>query len=148
MKAITIFQPWTRAIASGHKLVENRGRPVYYLGPIAIHAGKRIDGDAEWDRRIVDLFGRDAATGQPLGAVIAVAAFTGCHLADTGCCSPWGERFHGGMSGERRPAWHYVLADVRPLTRPVYVRGQQAVPWTLPPEVAEKVTAQLDEEVV
>ena len=43
MKAITIMQPWASLIASGDKLYETRSWPTKYRGPIAIHAGKRVD---------------------------------------------------------------------------------------------------------
>lgn len=84
----------------------------------------------------------------PAGAVTAVATLVDCHIGpgDTQqqCCPPWGERWHASAAAVSR-AWHLVFANVRTLRRPVYVRGQQAVPWTLPPEVAAQVTAQLKE---
>ena len=36
-------------------------------------------------------------------------------------------------------AYHLVLANARPLARPVYVRGSLAVPWRLPEDVAAAV---------
>lgn len=49
LHAITIWQPWTHAILQGWKPVENRTwpPPPQLIGrPIALHAGKRLDGDA------------------------------------------------------------------------------------------------------
>ena len=78
----------------------------------------------------------------PRAAVVATAAIVGCHQAGA-CvveqCHPWGDLTYNG-----RPAWHIELVDVHRLTKPVPARGQLAVPWTLPEDVAAAVQAQLD----
>lgn len=45
--ALSIMQPWAWLIVNGHKDVENRDWPTKFRGPIAIHAGKKVDDDAE-----------------------------------------------------------------------------------------------------
>lgn len=154
-KAITVRQPWAACIAEGFKQVENRGHNVTYRGPIAIHAGRLADVEAVSDERVMEVRGRLVRLGRRIrhssvrGAVIAVAALADCHRATaygggtmhgTVCCRPWGDREYG-----LGPARHLVLRDIRCLPEPVYVRGQQSVPWTLPPDVAERVVAQLGE---
>lgn len=147
MKAITIRQPWARAIAGGHKNIENRGRPTSHRGLIAIHAGKTIDRAADLDPRIVDLFGRDASIGVPLGAVLAVADLTDCHPAAYGgapgrtCCTPWGEPFHN-----LGPCFHLVLTNIRALATPVTARGALFLPFTLAGPAATAVGEQLAKE--
>lgn len=147
MKAITIRQPWARAIASGFKDIENRGRPTSHRGLVAIHAGKTIARAADHDPRITAMYGRDASIGVPLGAVIAVADLVDCHPAAYGgahgrtCCEPWGEPLHNGG-----PCFHLTLASVRRLATPVPVRGSLALPFTLPDDVATAVAAQLTED--
>jgi hypothetical protein len=143
MKAITVRQPWARAIAVGAKNVENRGRATAYRGEIAIHAGKTPSLAGDEDLRVLRQFGPDPRVGAPVGAVVAVADLVGCHETRKGCtwsCHPWGEFEYNG-----KPAFHLVLADVRALPRPVHVRGSLQVPWTLPAEVAEQVRVQLGE---
>lgn len=77
------------------------------------------------------------------GAVVATAAIVGCHRAGA-CvveqCHPWGD-----LTYNDKPAWHIELADVLRLPKPVPVRGQIAVPWRLPEDVAAAVNAQLVE---
>jgi activating signal cointegrator 1 len=43
MKAITIIQPWATLIALGEKKFETRSWATKHRGPLAIHAGKKID---------------------------------------------------------------------------------------------------------
>lgn len=147
MKAITIRQPWARAIAGGFKDIENRGRTTSHRGLVAIHAGKTIDRGADRDPRITSMYGRDASIGVPVGVILAVADLTDCHPAAYGgargrtCCGPWGEAHHNGG-----PCFHLVLANVRHLATPVPARGSLAVPFTLPDDVAAAVAAQLAKE--
>lgn len=44
--ALSIMQPWAWLIVNGHKNIENRDWPTRFRGPIAIHAGKKVDDDA------------------------------------------------------------------------------------------------------
>jgi hypothetical protein len=44
VKALTVRQPWASLIACGAKTIETRSWRTSYRGPIAIHAGKTIDG--------------------------------------------------------------------------------------------------------
>lgn len=79
----------------------------------------------------------------PRRAVVATVIVVGCHRAGA-CvveqCYPWGDLEYGG-----KPAWHIELADVARLRTPVPARGQIAVPWRLPEDVASAVEAQLAE---
>lgn len=168
--AITIRPPWAWCIAAAEtltalgvtpKLVENRGRPVAekWVGlDWAVHAGTRWDRDGAEDWRVQHawrrywdrpLEGRPVHTDSPTGAVVAVARLVGCHQAELDgcgnpCCRPWGEPWWETGRGVD-PAWHLVWANVRKLLRPVPVRGQLPVPWLLPPDLAAKVAAQLEE---
>ncbi len=45
-KAITMIQPWASAIASAGKDIENRSWHSHYRGPIAIHAGAKLNQEA------------------------------------------------------------------------------------------------------
>lgn len=153
--AITIWQPWATLIALGLKPIENRRwtPPAGTVGePLYIHAGKRWDHDGF--RAAADLAGdafpRDK-DAYPFGAVIGRVTLADGHWSSA-CvrgqygdlhpdgpyaCSRWAMGGNGGMS-------HWRLADPVSLPNPVPCRGFQKL-WTLPPEVAEQVTAQLNQ---
>jgi hypothetical protein len=117
MRVLTVRPPYSDAIASLGKTVENRTWKTAYRGPIAIHAGRRVDK--------VGIAVVEGIAGESLphrlygGGVVAVANLVDVHTpADCwvhgqGGCSPWAE------SG----AYHWVLEDVRPLTDPFGLQG-------------------------
>jgi len=147
-RGLSIRQPWGWAIARRWKPAENRSRrlPLRYAGvPVALHASKQYDGFADLpDPAAAKALG--AAQGEDplltLGAVIAVAVFSGSHyLSGTGqnCpgspagpCSPWSEPCQ----------WHWAVASVHPLAEPVPCRGALGF-WPLPAAVAEAIAVQL-----
>lgn len=43
MKTLTLIQPWATLIALEEKTIETRSWPTNYRGPLAIHAGKKVD---------------------------------------------------------------------------------------------------------
>lgn len=148
LPCITIRQPYAMCVATGHKLVENRGRPTSHRGLTGIHAARAHDPAGDTDPRVVALWGSDPRIGQPVGAVLAVADLVDCHLAGPcvnrptwdGGCNPWGD-----IDYNNGPAWHLVFANVRRLDRPVPARGALSVPWRLPAEQTADVLAQLAE---
>lgn len=156
LRALTIRQPWCSAIAFGQKRVENRTRPVSHRGPLALHAGLGIEWDAPgiaWTAAGLAPYSpgspRDAwRASLPLGAIIAVAELSGCHLNDpdeecghsgdwspgkSGRCSPWGQP----------DCWHWQLGSVRPLPRPVPARGWMGL-WIPTPDTERAVMGQLE----
>jgi hypothetical protein len=145
--AITIRRPWIDCIAHGFKQVENRGRHVRYRGRLALHAARVADAAADRDLRVAAMWGSRVRIGQPVGAVVKVATLVDCHQVqpDVGtCCLPCGDRYYS-TSRRQVLAWHLVLDNIVHLPEPVYCRGQQGVPWMLPPDVATRVATQLGE---
>ncbi|MCF6467326.1 hypothetical protein FAF44_02715 [Nonomuraea sp. MG754425] len=135
MKAITIWQPWSWAIAANLKPVENRTRATQHRGEIAIHAGKHWDeiGAADW--RIMGAARSEVplAADDPrfvFGAIIAVAELVDVTRAGP---APWAE------PGQV----HWLLAGVRPLAEPVPCRGRQSL-WEVPPDVEAAVLDHLN----
>ncbi|CAM3313057.1 ASCH domain-containing protein [Stackebrandtia soli] len=120
MKALTLHQPWATAIAHAGKTIENRGWSTDYRGPLAIHAASRQpDPDT-----VAWFYARHAMPAAPLptGVIVAVADLTDVHHAtDTACsCDPtWAEP----------GAWHWALADVTALDKPIPHRGAMRL-WT------------------
>jgi len=129
IRALTIRQPWAWAICSDRKKVENRTRATHYRGPLLIHAGQRIDYDAQMPGGLAM-----PPMGMVLGAVIAIAELTDCHFesrswrygGSDACCGAWSEL----------DAWHWTLANVRKLAEPIPCRGQQGL-WRPPADVLE-----------
>lgn len=92
--ALSIMQPWAWLIVNRHKAIENRDWPTRFRGPVAIHAGKKIDqfaardvqscihpvtGDAaDWDTWIED--------GKGLGGIVGIADIVDCISASS---NPW-----------------------------------------------------------
>lgn len=151
MRAITVKQPWAWAIIHAGKDVENRTRNIAasYRGPLLIHAGLTEDISA-WSNQLIRaaiprmgrpaLPGHGGATvglGLHYGAIIGVVDLINAHRSNhghrlvDGCCkSAWAEQWADA---------HLVLANPRPLSRPVYCRGALGL-WRPSPDVAAKAT--------
>jgi hypothetical protein len=151
LRALTVKQPWAWAIATGHKDIENRGSGTLHSGLLAIHSSLTVDNGVGlasrdqsrltactefdkaggrsnlWEARYPPLPSQFAPPPNPqlaLGAVIAVAELVGvCKVkgdpAECGC-GPWAQPSQ----------CHWKLADARPLTTAVHVRGWQGL-WVL-----------------
>jgi len=147
VRALTVRQPWAWAIVHGGKDVENRSRNVAgeYRGPVAIHAGLNFEKDNEASRAHHAAHGTEKPTELKFGAVIGVVDLVGVHEAvdsDLGqglrgvcCTSPWGQSDAGV---------HLVLANPRPLPRPVPAKGRLGL-WTPDPDLYAAITDQLKE---
>lgn len=104
------MQPWAWLIVNGHKSIENRNWPTKFRGPVAIHAGKKMDTYA-----VADLFaGRHPVTGDRLplnidvrdgglgvGGIVGVAEVVDCTETSD---DPWFVGTYG-----------FVLANARPV---------------------------------
>lgn len=147
MRAITLHQPWSWAIAHAGKRIENRdwGPPSWIIGKkIAIHAGKKLEKDAADDLR-------HQATGGTIpmeGLIIAVPVpdvFVQGAIESVATVIGWCEGIsethpqHGWFCGPR--GW-VLAADVFVLPEPVPCRGYQKI-WMLPDDVEANVRAQV-----
>jgi hypothetical protein len=160
MKAITVKQPWAWAIAHGGKDVENRTWGTGYRGPLAIHAGAGWDADGAWNRHVIGAAQKDQQPGgfyDPplrvefdtgsgrtlrllpdgrrfiLGAIVALAELVDVCAVQHGCtCGPW------AIDGQ----YHWRLANVRPLAKPVPCKGRLGL-WGPPEDVEAAVMGQL-----
>lgn len=127
VRALTIVRPWANLIARGHKLVENRSRPVAYRGLLVIHAGKRWDAYGSITAEDRGLSGGDEIS-EPVG-FLAVARLIDVHWSDrANCdaqCASWGDE----------DCWHWRLSAVQPFRRVLPGGGRQSLFYP-PPEVA------------
>jgi hypothetical protein len=130
IRGISIKQPWTTAILTGAKTIENRPR-AWRTGWVLLHAGLETDRPALRLPLVArTIRGRELVTG----AVIGVARITDCHQDPDGSppCTEWAQ------PGK----WHLVLADVQELALPVPVGGQLG-PWKPTPDLLAQVFQQL-----
>lgn len=157
MKAIVLWQPWASLMAAGLKRNETRGRPWSFVGDVAICAAALrwrtdVPNYAEtalcrmWEHR--KLFGdfkgiKELYDSLPFGKVVCVVRKTGCvptsgDNGDDRSLTPL-ELDLGDYSPGR---FYYPTADLRPLVRPVGVRGGQFV-FDLDPGTEAAVRRQL-----
>ena len=140
MRALTVRQPWAWAIIHGGKDVENRTRNLAgaHRGPIAIHAGKTwAAGAVEW---MLTALGIRVPACLASGAIIGVVELVDVHRAHTAECSddPWGRcsEWAEWSDLDNPVICHLVLANPRPLAKPIPWRGRQGL-WNLPDDVLD-----------
>lgn len=161
MRALSLWQPWSSAVALGAKRIETRHWSTKYRGPLAIHAAKRIHkgelidfgNDFSWVGALAGCgikyrSGAGLAELLPFGAIVAVADLVAClptealETDDIGLDevrypdpieSPfgWTERQMGNF-GPQRYGW--LFENVRALPKPVPFRGLQGL-FNVPDEV-------------
>lgn len=147
MKALTLWQPWSWAIAHAGKRVENRtwAPPASVIGQrIAIHAGKKLDVGAHNSLIAHDVAcPADYEDGYVRGAVESVATIHGYVICEEGHAKAHGKadcRIVHNMWFTGPIGW--VLTDVVALPAPVPCRGAQGL-WTLPADVESAVLSQV-----
>lgn len=142
MKAITIHQPWATLIAIGEKRFETRGWATSYRGPLAIHAGKKVDRDICMQEPFRSVLAEHGYTADnlPTGAVVAVAELSECFKVFRDVLggvvvlhaerrkihfSTLDKEFSFGWFNSGRYAWG--LDDVSRLPDPIPAKGQQGL---------------------
>jgi hypothetical protein len=96
MKALSIRQPYSWLIVSGHKDIENRTWPTRFRGHFLIHAGKRFAGDRnKWEWPAID---RPASF--EMGGIVGEAELVDCV---TESASPWFSGPYGFIIRSARP---------------------------------------------
>ncbi|MGW8822244.1 2-oxoglutarate dehydrogenase E1 [Paenibacillus lautus] len=142
MKAITIIQPWATLIAILEKGNETRGWATKHRGPIAIHAGKKIDREACEAPEIKAALARHGYTADnlPTGAVVAIANMTECWSIGTDYQSGMPLLYNGRGGQEKRVSlkedkfgfydpgrYAWEVSDVQRLAAPIPAKGQQGL---------------------
>lgn len=120
MRALTVCQPWAWAQVYGSKDIENRSWYTHFRGPLLIHAGKSRDWFTQDAIEGIELLERrrvsSTMAGMEFGALIG-----SCRLID---CIPSDVAVRRGYRYVCGP-WCFVLADRKPLPRPIPYRGGQ-----------------------
>lgn len=124
MKAITLWQPWASLIVDGRKKIETRSIPRYYNGPVAIHAGLKIDREA------CLRFGYDPDK-IPTGAVLGKAFKHGLFHFEK---NQEGIAYKPDVYGDFTPGrYGYPLGDVIKFSEPIPAKGHQGF-WDWSPK--------------
>ena len=174
MRVLTVRQPWAWAIIHGGKDVENRLRSLGpYRGPVAIHAAQQLAPEALDSfmlRRAWHLAGdmpqRQTSSGMfepvleesydeeaswlPLGAVIGVVDLADEHPSGDCWRKPWKWETADPVNGDYCSDWamadhhHLVLANPRPLARPIPATGRLGL-WRPDDDLLAAITVQLAE---
>jgi hypothetical protein len=132
MRALSVRQPWAWAIARGHKAVLNCGGDTGFRGEVAVHASLSIDLEA-FDSPLIRAARWDPGDPEAtIGGIVAVASLVSI------CAEARAARPCGCGEWALPGAFHWRLADPRPLSWPVLTVGQQGV-WELAPRVAADV---------
>jgi hypothetical protein len=144
LRAMSVRQPWAWAIARGYKPVLNRTTDTGHRGPFAVYASFRIDLESAENhvvRRAVSTGWDPADPVTAIGGIIAVVSLAGV-------CAPAAPAARCGCGEWASPgAYHWQLADPRPLRWPVLALGQPGL-WELAPEAADGVRRLLADEPV
>lgn len=143
MKAITIIQPWATLIAIGEKNFETRSWATRYRGPLAIHAGKKVDREACEQEPFRSVLARHGYTADnlPTGAVVATCNLSDCYSVHRDTLGgvvhlhgaarnihwgyPWINEYYFGDYSNGRYAWE--LSNVQQLPEPIPAKGQQGL---------------------
>lgn len=110
LRALSIRPPWAWAKAHAGKRIENRSWTTRYRGPLAIHASLGFKR-AELELLQSILHRRIDPAIFERGAILATATLTDVVPLDK-CSSRWAVG-----------PYCWVLRDIRPLKRPIYVTG-------------------------
>lgn len=119
MKALTIWQPWASLIISGHKRVENRRWLTHYRGPLAIHAARQVDPEAD---DILSAAGVTPPADAPRGVILGVVDVV--DVVRFGSRLPGFDEYNLGPDLFAWGPYCWILRNPRPLATPIPARGQ------------------------
>ncbi len=132
-KVLTLTQPWATLLATGEKRLETRSWQTRYRGPLAIHAAAAFPLPARRlcaDEPLAGALGRHGYLGPgdlPRGVVLATCRLVAIRRVASATDVPQGDEARFGDFSIGRFVW--VVADVRPLARPLPERGRLGL-WT------------------
>jgi hypothetical protein len=127
MRVLTVQQPFAWSIVAGHKPVENRSWATKYRGPLAVHAGvgRGLEADG---LALLERLGIEPPAELVRRAIVGVVDLIDVVNYHNAC------RQRGLFDGFNVWAcpwatgpWCWVLANPRPLDRPIDYRGQQGL---------------------
>jgi len=131
MKAITLHQPWATLIALKEKGIETRTWKTDYRGPLAIHAGKKIDTEACAIPEVRNSLQKHGFVPEelPTGCIVATTSLYDCVQMVNGTDIPGyripSKEYSFGHFATGRYAW--ILVYTKKLDKPIPARGRQGL---------------------
>lgn len=123
MKCISLWQPWSAAIAVGLKKIETRGRSTNIRGRIGIHASKRLARPEAMFANARRRAGDPIPNPLPLGVVVATAVLYDCRRTEDLIAQISDlERMYGGYEPGR---FGWMLCEIVALKEPIVCNGRQ-----------------------
>lgn len=113
MKALSLRQPWARAIAEGAKRIETRSWRTEYSGPLLIHASAKFHkAEREAEMLLMQMGTLTVRTGLQLGGIVARCHLIKCvRVEEIRQRLTMRERSLGDYSNGR---WAWLLSNCRP----------------------------------
>lgn len=131
MRAISLWQPHASLWLTVHKIHETRSWPFPHVGPLAVHAAKKLTDDLPPETlAIVErAFGKDWRTTLPCGALIGGVEIIGCkptaEVYPPANAGPFPDDYWCGDFSPGRFAWERRRAFTLP--KPREWRGRQNI---------------------
>lgn len=118
MIALSVRQPWTWAILSVGKSIENRTWRTDYRGPLLLHAGATVDTSGiAWLREQ----GFVVPWCLPVSCYLGLVTVTGCRRCTVQ------ERYRTGGNFWAFGPWCWELEEPRPFARPIPGPGRRGL---------------------
>ena len=130
MKALTLIQPWASLILLGEKKIETRSWKTNYRGPIAIHAGKKIDKSVFEDPFYCDILNKYGITKDNIvtSAILGVGILSDIKRTEDLVASISEKEKKLGTYTENRYGW--FIKEIRELETPLVYKGSLGL-WNL-----------------
>jgi hypothetical protein len=145
MKALTIIEPWATLLVMGKKRYETRDWQIVYRGLIAIHSGKKVLTECDYNLGVAECMINSEITPEILknnrGKIIAVGYLKDIILMSEDFMKEISETEKDlGLWKVGRYAWDII--DIKPLLKPIPVRGMLGL-WDVSDEIEQQINQQL-----
>jgi hypothetical protein len=146
VKALSLRSPWWWAILYAGKRLENRDWTTPYRGPLLLHASQWWSLEEVGSTLLVDIKPRmteahlDAAPRMTLRQMREMGGHLVGSCRVVGCVRP-GDPIPEGQADWYQGSCGLLLADARPLVRPVRCKGALGL-FEVPADVAAQVEVQ------
>ena len=130
MKVISITEPYASLIKEQKKLIETRSWKTNYRGPIAIHAGKKIDKSVFEDPFYCDILNKYGITKDNIvtSAILGVGILSDIKRTEDLVASISEKEKKLGTYTENRYGW--FIKEIRELETPLFYKGSLGL-WNL-----------------
>lgn len=144
MKALTIIEPWATLLMMGKKRYETRDWQIGYRGLLAIHSGKKVLTERDYNLGVVDCMENSEITPEILeknrGKIIAVGFLQVIYLMTEDFINAQSETEKDlGYWQVGKYAWY--INDIKLLHQPIPARGMPGL-WNVSDEIKQQINQQ------